>query len=102
MRLTDRQASVIRESVAKNFGQAARVWLFGSRVDEHRKGGDIDLYIEPEFQDADQLVDAKLNFLRDIHIRLGEQKVDVVIRREAFKEDLPIFRVARETGVRLA
>ena len=39
MRLTDRQASVIRESVAKNFGQAARVWLFGSRVDEHRKGG---------------------------------------------------------------
>lgn len=101
MRLTDLQANVIRDSVVKNFGQATRVWLFGSRVDEQRKGGDIDLYIEPEFQDPARLVDAKLHLLRDIHKRLGEQKIDVVIRREAFKEDLAIFRVARETGVRL-
>jgi len=101
MRLTDLQANVIRDSVVKNFGPATRVWLFGSRVDEQRKGGDIDLYIEPEFQDAARLVDAKLNLLRDIHKKLGEQKIDVVIRRETFKEDMPIFRVARETGVRL-
>lgn len=101
MRLTDLQADVIRSSVVKNFGLATRLWLFGSRVDEQRKGGDIDLYIEPELQDADQLVDAKLRFLRDLHLHLGEQKIDVVIRRSSFKEDLPIFRVARETGVRL-
>lgn len=101
MRLTDFQADVIRDSVVKNFGQATRVWLFGSRIDEQRKGGDIDLYIEPEFQDAAQLVDAKLYLLRDIHKKLGEQKIDVIIRRQAFNEDLPIFRVARETGIRL-
>ena len=101
MRLTDLQATVIRDSVVRSFGPATRVWLFGSRVDEQGKGGDIDLYIEPEIQDAAQLVEAKLHLLRDIHKKLGEQKVDVVIRREAFKDDLAIFRVARETGIRL-
>lgn len=101
MRLTDVQANAIRDSAVKNFGRASRVWLFGSRVDEQIKGGDIDLYIEPEFQDPARLIDAKLHLLRDLHKKLGDQKIDVVIRREAFKEDLPIFRVARETGIRL-
>ena len=101
MRLTNSQADFIRDSVMKNFGTASRLWLFGSRVDEQRKGGDIDLYIEPEFQDPTQLIDAKLRFLRDLHLHLGEQKIDVVIRRAALSEDLPIFRVARDTGIRL-
>ncbi len=101
MRLSAFQANVIRDSVVKNFGQAARVWLFGSRVNDQRKGGDIDLYIEPEFQDTARLVESKLHLLRDLHKKLGEQKIDVVIHRDAFNEDLPIFRIARETGIRL-
>lgn len=87
--------------MVKNFGQSAQVWLFGSRVDEQSKGGDIDLYIEPEIQDPAELVDAKLHFLLELHKKLGQQKIDVVIRRAECKEDLPIFRIAKETGLPL-
>lgn len=98
MRLTQTQIKVICASAVKNFGLSARVWLFGSRVDEQSKGGDIDLYIEPELQDPVELVDAKLRFLLELHKKIGQQKIDVVLHRTEFKEDLPIFRIAQETG----
>lgn len=101
MRLTKLQVDVICASVMKNFGLSARVWLFGSRIDEQSKGGDIDLYIEPEIQDPAELIDAKLYFLREVHKKLGQQKIDVVIRRAEFNDDLPIFRIAKETGIQL-
>lgn len=59
MRLSQPQVDVICASAVKIFGRSARVWLFGSRVDEKSKGGDIDLYIKPELQDPVDLVDAK-------------------------------------------
>ena len=101
MRLTDVQVQRIRDSAAKYFGTDTRVWLFGSRTDPQRRGGDIDLYIEPKIQTADEIVDAKLRLLRELHAVLGEQKIDVIIRRDAFKGELPIHRIARETGIRL-
>jgi len=75
--------------------------LFGSRVDDTKKGGDIDLYVEPEIQEPVALVDAKLNFLVEIHRVLGDQKIDLVLNRTQSKQELPIYRVAKETGVKL-
>ncbi len=43
MRLTDFQIKTICESAEKNFGKDTHIWLFGSRVDDEAKGGDIDL-----------------------------------------------------------
>lgn len=74
--------------------------LFGSRVDDNARGGDIDLYIEPEIQRADDIVEAKLNALVELHRQLGEQKIDLVINRKQ-GTDLPIYQVAKETGVLL-
>lgn len=101
LRLTPAQVDIIRASAAKNFGRTAQVWLFGSRVDVNRRGGDIDLYVEPEPQDPAELLDAKLHFLMELHKKLGEQKIDVVVRRSTSSEILPIYQLARETGVRL-
>jgi hypothetical protein len=70
-------------------------------VDDQAAGGDIDLYVEPEIQYPAELVEAKLHFLLELHKQLGDQKIDVVIRRAAYKEELPIYRIARETGVKL-
>ncbi|MHB0990615.1 MAG: nucleotidyltransferase domain-containing protein [Burkholderiales bacterium] len=100
MRLTSVQQAVIRAASAQSFGEKAAVWLFGSRLDDSKQGGDIDLYIEPEIQQADELVAAKLHFLLELHKQLGEQKIDVVIRR-ATSDELPIYRIAKATGVRL-
>ena len=67
MRLTDFQRQSIYESAKSNFGADTQVWLFGSRVDDHAKSGDIDLYIEPQTQKPADLITAKLQFLRDLH-----------------------------------
>jgi hypothetical protein len=101
MRLTDFQRQAICESAINSFGTGTQVWLFGSRVDDHSKGGDIDLYIEPQTQKTSDLITAKLQFLRDLHKKIGEQKIDVVLRRTDSTVDLPVYRIAKQTGVLL-
>ncbi|QWF71953.1 nucleotidyltransferase domain-containing protein [Methylomonas paludis] len=101
MRITARQQQIICDSTLKYFGADARVWLFGSRVDDQARGGDIDLYIEAQRQDAAELISAKLQFLRELHKKIGEQKIDVVLHRRNDAEELPIYRIARESGVLL-
>ena len=101
MRLTPKQKHSICECAAKYFGPDVHVWLFGSRVDDNSKGGDIDLYIEPQLQNAADLIMAKLQFLRELHKEIGEQKVDVVLYRAGQSPDLPVYRIAKQTGVLL-
>lgn len=47
MRLQDFEISSIKSAANHVFGQGSKVILFGSRVDDNVKGGDIDLYIQP-------------------------------------------------------
>ena len=49
MRLNEEERKAIVESFRENFGEG-RIYLFGSRVDVTRYGGDIDLYVELEDQ----------------------------------------------------
>jgi predicted nucleotidyltransferase len=101
MRLTDFQRQTICESAKNNFVKDTQVWLFGSRVNDQAKGGDIDLYIEPQTQKSSDLISAKLQFLRELHKKIGYQKIDVVLRRVDSTVDLPVYRIAKQTGVLL-
>lgn len=98
MRLTNHQSAVIVEILRQHFGAGSRVRLFGSRTDDQARGGDIDLFLEPEIQEPDALVEAKLQALVDLHKALGEQKIDIVIARKDAPE-LPIHQIARRTGI---
>ena len=52
MRLTTQQLRDIVRLTHEHVHQQAKVWLFGSRVDDNARGGDIDLYIEtPAIED---------------------------------------------------
>ena len=94
MRLTDQQAKLIKSRVRSYFGANAKVWLFGSRVDDHRRGGDVDLYIEPEFADLTSELKCKIDLEDDLDLH-----VDMVINQMG-KED-PIYRIAKQQGIRL-
>lgn len=96
MRLTDDQITAIRNSAAEAFGPQAQVWLFGSRVDDTKKGGDIDLYVVvPDTIDAWA---AEVKFSTLLWRRLGDRKIDIVVRAEG-EPRRPIHKIAEETGV---
>ena len=46
MRLTKPQTDTILQTVSRWAGTEATVYLFGSRLNDQAKGGDIDLFIE--------------------------------------------------------
>jgi predicted nucleotidyltransferase len=78
MRLTVEEIDSIRKATETCFGKASKVFLFGSRVYDHKRGGDIDLYIQPEQQDG--LFNRKIQMLTMLFEMIGEQKVDIVVQ----------------------
>ncbi|MEA3352427.1 MAG: nucleotidyltransferase domain-containing protein [Campylobacterota bacterium] len=45
MRLSKRTISILQDNIKKSFGNV-NIYLFGSRTDDNKKGGDIDLAID--------------------------------------------------------
>jgi predicted nucleotidyltransferase len=93
MRLKDSEQVVILSTV-KSLDENASVYLFGSRVDDTKKGGDIDLLVLSGIltRDDKRTIKIKLNEL------LGEQKIDIVL---AADDSDPFVKLALETGVKL-
>ena len=83
MRLTRKYQTVIKQNVSNIFGANSKVLLFGSRVDDTKKGGDIDLYIVPDTKSSyEKLYDDKIKLLVNLDLELGEQKIDIVIAKD--------------------
>lgn len=99
IRLTDFQKTAICEDFAKVFFKEDHLWLFGSRADLNKRGGDIDLYVETNLT-IDEVLQAKLDFARELFFRLDDQKIDIVIKYQG-ADDLLIYNQAKETGVQL-
>ena len=72
----------------------AHVYLFGSRVDDTKKGGDIDLLV---FSQRLGLED-KLRIRARLQEIMGEQKIDIVIALDATK---PFVKLALSQGIEL-
>jgi hypothetical protein len=99
MRLSSVEAEQIVAVVKSTVGTQARAWLFGSRVDDNRRGGDIDLYIEtPDIIEDRLWQTACVN--AQLQAKLGEQKIDVVLRG-GNDAKLPIHDVAISSGIEL-
>ena len=80
MRLKPSEIESIKKIASKTFGNGTKVILFGSRVNDSLKGGDIDLYIEPAEQK--NLSEKKIDFLVKLKLQIGDQKIDVVIAKD--------------------
>ena len=97
MRLKQQQIDFIKSSAKLCFNDDIKIYLFGSRVDDTKKGGDIDLYIETEIKE--EIIQRKIKYLVALKKELGDQKIDVVINN--FTTNLPIYEVAKTEGIQL-
>ena len=68
------------KSFKETFGEG-KVYLFGSRVDDIQRGGDIDLYLVPS-KKYDNILKRKFAFLVKLDEYIGEQKIDVIIAKD--------------------
>ena len=93
MRLTSEQQQSIRQSV-READPAAAVYLFGSRVDDARRGGDIDLLVLSQRIGLRE----RLRLLMRLEDRLGAQRIDLVVKPAL---DDAFARMASAEGVRL-
>ena len=69
---------MIKECVADVFGTDATVRLFGSRVDDTARGGDIDLLVEAKkvVQERERKA---LQLVAKLQLKLGDQPIDVLV-----------------------
>ena len=93
MRLSQKEIDAIKTNFEKFFDEGV-LYLFGSRVDDTRKGGDIDLYITT--QNRENLVEKKIEFSASLQREIGEQKIDIVLD---YGDNRLIDKKAKEQGV---
>jgi predicted nucleotidyltransferase len=95
MRINEAQRQSIVQATQRSFGEGARVWLFGSRADDARRGGDVDLYVETNQSHpltTELLCKLSIEESLDLH-------VDLVVNDH--KDSKPIFNIAKSTGIQL-
>lgn len=83
MRLKEKEKEIIKATLLDIFG-ISKIYLFGSRVDDSKKGGDIDLYIIIEKKN--NLYEKKITALSKLE-RLLYKPVDLVIHKD-FSRDI--------------
>lgn len=95
MRLSATQKQSILQATHQNFGENIKVWLFGSRVDDARRGGDVDLYVETrETPSLTCILLCKINIEESLDLH-----VDLVVNDQM--QNKPIYRIAKKTGILL-
>lgn len=99
MRLTAQQTRAIVEMAHQLAGDEASVRVFGSRLDDHTRGGDLDLLLEVPVPVANPALLAA-RFSAKISRLLQGRKVDVVLAAPNLMR-LPIHDVALREGVLL-
>lgn len=99
MRLSPEQREVIVETAHQIFGATACVKLFGSRIDDEKRGGDIDLLVQLPFVEQQRQRKA-LTYVAVLQQKLGDQPIDVLVIDPA--SELDAFRSqALQTGIPL-
>jgi len=94
MRISQNQAQLIAESIHRHFGETARMWLFGSRLDDQKRGGDVDLYVETDMHTLMDEIRCKLQLEQSL-----DMPVDLIVNSR--DEVTPIAQIAKTTGVAL-
>ena len=93
MRISPQERASIRQATEEVAGAGARALLFGSRVHDDIKGGDLDLLVELPAQAHDAL-GLSVRIAARIQRQIGLRKIDVLIADPA-TPDSALLRQAR-------
>ena len=80
MRLTGNEIKFIKETINKYL--PSKIYVFGSRLDDNKKGGDLDLYLIPKIKPSLDKIGLIKMILEDKLLL----KVDIVIAKDKTRE----------------
>lgn len=93
MRLKNEEIQLLKSNL-HTLSKSARLFLFGSRIDDTKRGGDIDLLILDEKLTKRDIRKLRIEFFK----KYGEQKMDIIIDKPDFQNPFTkyIFKSAIE------
>ncbi len=94
MRLTSSCQNSIKNTFREVFNDG-EIYLFGSRVDDSKRGGDIDI---PNIISLDEIYDKKSQFRLKLYDKIGEQKIDIIVSKDKSRS---IEQEIAKTGILL-
>ena len=94
MRLSNEDIKIIKK-VAREVYPGSPIWLFGSRVDDNKKGGDVDLFVETNQPNS---IEEEIKFLTKLQRARIERKVDLIVKSPN-SNHRSIFDTAKQTGI---
>lgn len=96
MRLSKREIEAILQVAEEIYGTDVKVYLFGSRVDDSRRGGDIDLLVRTT--SAKKGILDRVRMASRIKSLIGDQKIDII----GDYEDNQVVQEVLKNGILLA
>jgi predicted nucleotidyltransferase len=96
MRLTPEQTEIVVRTIRRQAGESALVFLFGSRLDDQARGGDIDLLIETA---APMTLLDRARLKHELEAKL-ELPVDLVVHDRG-APPTPFQQIAQATAIAL-
>jgi len=81
MRLSINEIDFFKKFI-NNLSNEAKIYLFGSRVDDSKRGGDIDLLVVSKYITKQHIRRLKIEFYK----LFGEQKLDIILDDGSFKK----------------
>jgi len=94
VRLSQKEIDLLKITLY-NLSSEAKLYLFGSRVDDNRRGGDIDLMIVAKDFTKRELRKFRITFFK----HFGEQKLDIIIDDGSFKN--PFHQMIKREAILL-
>ena len=103
MRLTSNEVSVFISVLSAYLDQGdGRLFLYGSRIDDALKGGDIDLLVVLRSSEkAEWVAGERHHILKLMKDRLGERRIDLSIVSESESLSDPFYRGVLSTAILL-
>ena len=102
MRLTAAEVADIAAAAKASLPPGTRVALFGSRTDDTRRGGDIDLLVETATaHTVTEMVRQQIQLLAELYWRLGERKIDLLTTTFGQPDRRAVVANARRDAIEL-